>query len=142
MPHNLLHDRVAIVTGAGQGLGRAVALEYAAEGAAVALLEVNGDSLAETAASIEEQGGQCKSFALDITDYDAYADVVAAVIHWKGKIDILVNNAAIAVYGTILDDSLENTGANRSLSIWKPSIWARNWSCRPWLKRVTVALSV
>ena len=108
MPNNLLHDRVAIVTGAGQGLGRAVALEYAAEGAAVAMLEVNADSLAETAASIEEHGGQCKSFALDITDYDAYADAVAEVIRWKGKIDILVNNAAIAVYGTILDDSLEN----------------------------------
>ena len=108
MPHNLLQDRVAIITGAGQGLGRAVSLESAAEGASVALLELNGDKLEETAQEIAEQGGDCKTFALDITDYDAYSRAVDEVMDWKGKIDILVNNAAIAIYGTILDDSLDN----------------------------------
>lgn len=108
MSHDLLHDRVAIVTGAGQGLGRATALEYAAEGAAVALLEINDEPLAETANAIADLGSECMPFALDITDYQAYARAVDDVIGWKGKIDILVNNAAIAIYGTILDDSLEN----------------------------------
>ena len=108
MPHNLLQDRVAIITGAGQGLGRAVALESALEGASVALLELNDDKLEQTAQEITEQGGECKTFALDITDYDAYGRVVDEVMYWKGKIDILVNNAAIAIYGTILDDSLDN----------------------------------
>lgn len=108
MPHNLLLDRVAIITGGGQGLGRSVALEYVDEGAAVALLDINADTLAETQKEIESKGGEVKTFAIDISDYDAYAKAVDEVLAWKGKIDILVNNAAIAIYGTILDDSLEN----------------------------------
>lgn len=104
----LLDNQVAIITGAGQGLGKAIALEFAREGSAVALLELNPDTVAETQQEIEAAGGEAKAYPLDITDYDAYASVVADVIAWKGKIDTLVNNAAIAIYGTILNDSLEN----------------------------------
>ncbi len=104
----LLDGQVAIVTGAGQGLGATIALEFAHEGAAVALLERNPETLEATRAQIEAAGGEAKAFALDITDYEAYGRAVKETVAWKGKIDALVNNAAVAYYGTILNDTLEN----------------------------------
>ncbi len=104
----ILDGQVAIITGAGQGLGKAVALEFAREGSAVALLELNSQNVEAVRAEIEASGGEARAYALDITDYDAYAKVVEDVVAWKGKIDTLVNNAAIAIYGTILNDTLEN----------------------------------
>jgi len=108
MPHDLLKGRTAIITGAGQGLGRAIAREYAAEGAAVALIERNKDTLAETEQEIVATHGTVLSYPLDITDYTAYgAAIEDAAARW-GHIDILVNNAAIVHYGTILEDTLEH----------------------------------
>jgi 3-oxoacyl-[acyl-carrier protein] reductase len=104
----ILDGQVAIITGAGQGLGKAVALEFAREGSAVALLELNPQTVESVRAEIEASGGDARAYALDITDYSAYAKVVDDVIAWSGKIDTLVNNAAIAIYGTILNDTLEN----------------------------------
>lgn len=104
----LLDHQVAVITGAGQGLGRAVALEFAVEGASVALLERNPDTVEAVRREIEAAGGEARAYPIDITDYDRYRQVVEDVIAWKGQIDTLVNNAAIALYGTILTDTLEN----------------------------------
>jgi NAD(P)-dependent dehydrogenase (short-subunit alcohol dehydrogenase family) len=108
MPHDLLKDRVALVTGAGQGLGAAVAREFAAEGAAVALVEINPASAAAVEAEILSKGGRAHAYPLDITDYAAYQRAMDDVVARWGKLDILVNNAAIAFYATILDDTLDH----------------------------------
>lgn len=105
----LLDGKVCLVTGAGQGLGRTIALEMAAEGAAVVLLERNPETLAEVAAEIAAAGGRALPHALDVTDYDRYAAIVESVAASQGRIDVLVNNAAInPPTHTILNDTLEN----------------------------------
>jgi NAD(P)-dependent dehydrogenase (short-subunit alcohol dehydrogenase family) len=105
----LLADQVCIVTGAGQGLGRAVSLEMAAEGAHVVLLERNAEPVAAVAREIAAKGGKAEAHRLDLTDYDAYRAVIAKVIAAHGRIDTLVNNAAINPPSkTILDDTLED----------------------------------
>jgi 3-oxoacyl-[acyl-carrier protein] reductase len=102
----LLAGRVCIVTGAGQGLGRAIAVEMSREGAVLALIERNRDTLAETAALLE--GAAFSEHALDVTDYAAYAAAVKAIQSRHGRIDVLVNNAAInPSTKSILDDTLE-----------------------------------
>jgi NAD(P)-dependent dehydrogenase (short-subunit alcohol dehydrogenase family) len=108
MPHNLLTGRTALITGAGQGLGLAIAREFAAEGAAVALIERNPQTLAAAEQELRTAGARVLAYALDITDYEAYGAAVNDVVAHRGRIDILVNNAAIALYGTILEDTLEN----------------------------------
>ena len=105
----LLAGQVCIVSGAGQGLGRTVALEMVAEGASVALLERNPDTLKSVAGEIAAKGGTARAFQLDITDYDAYRKAVAEIIREFKQIDVLVNNAAINPPAfTILNDTLEN----------------------------------
>jgi len=106
---NLLTDQVCIVSGAGQGLGRAVALEMAGEGAKVVLLERNPDTVGRVATEISHHGGHAEPYELDVTDYDAYGAVIADVLGKFGKIDALVNNAAINPPSrTILEDNLDD----------------------------------
>jgi NAD(P)-dependent dehydrogenase (short-subunit alcohol dehydrogenase family) len=105
----LLAGQVCVVSGTGQGLGRAVALEMAGEGAGVVLLDRNPTTLAAVAAEISAAGDIAFAYELDVTDYDAYARVVGDVIERSGRIDVLVNNAAINPPSrTILDDTLED----------------------------------
>jgi NAD(P)-dependent dehydrogenase (short-subunit alcohol dehydrogenase family) len=105
----LLAGQVCIVSGAGQGLGRAIALEMAAEGASVVLLERNPQTLEAVAAEISAAGGTAQSHALDVTDYEAYGKAVEAAKARFGRIDVLVNNAAInPPTRTILNDTLED----------------------------------
>ena len=106
---SLLSDQVCIVTGAGQGLGRAISLEMAKEGACVALLERNGETLDATASEIAASGGRAEPYRIDITDYESFGKVVADVVARFKRIDVLVNNAAINPPSlTILNDTLEN----------------------------------
>ncbi|HSE76102.1 MAG TPA: SDR family oxidoreductase, partial [Dongiaceae bacterium] len=105
----LLADQVCVVTGAGQGLGRTVSLEMASEGAKVMLLERNPGTLRGVREEIEAVGGTARAFTLDVTDYEAYRKAVAEVIGEFGRVDVLVNNAAVNPPArTILQDTLED----------------------------------
>jgi len=90
-----LSGRVAFVTGASQGIGRACALKLATAGAAVAIAARNQDKLNELVTEITAAGGKAAAFALDVTDEEQVKSAIKAAIAEFGKIDILVNNAGI-----------------------------------------------
>ena len=90
-----LSGQNAIVTGASQGLGRAMAVALGASGARVALVARNAEKLAETAKLITDAGGQADVMAADISNKEEIEKIVATVADEWGKLDILVNNAGI-----------------------------------------------
>jgi 3-oxoacyl-[acyl-carrier protein] reductase len=97
-----VQGRIALVTGASQGIGRACALELAAAGATVALAARNQEKLAEVAKEIEGAGGQAAAFALDIASEESIKAAAKEVLARFGKVEILVNNAGITRDGLML----------------------------------------
>ena len=91
----LLQNHIAVITGAGSGIGRAIALGYAREGATVATLDINSAPAAETAKAIRDAGGRAQAFTLDVSDRAACRTVAAEVAKQLGQVSILVNNAGI-----------------------------------------------
>jgi 3-oxoacyl-[acyl-carrier protein] reductase len=90
-----LEGRVALVTGASQGIGHACALMLARRGAVVAVAARNQQKLEELAAEVEASGGKAGAFSMDVSDEDQVKSAVKAALAKFGKIDVLVNNAGI-----------------------------------------------
>ena len=98
-----MSDRVAIVTGAGQGMGRAVAMRLSAEGARVVANDVNEEAAARTAQGIQDAGGEAIAVAGDVTSSGDVANIVDAALDRYGRIDILVNNAGVLRPTKVID---------------------------------------
>ena len=92
----LLQNHIAVVTGAGSGIGRAIASGYAREGARVVLLDVNEKAASEAAREIRDGGGSAISFALDVIRREDCIAVAKQIADEVGQVSILVNNAGIA----------------------------------------------
>jgi NAD(P)-dependent dehydrogenase (short-subunit alcohol dehydrogenase family) len=90
-----LAERIVIVTGGGKGLGRAYAEAFASEGAAVVLAEIDADAAADGASRIEAAGGRAIAITTDVADGDSVDTMVERVERELGRVDVLVNNAAI-----------------------------------------------
>jgi NAD(P)-dependent dehydrogenase (short-subunit alcohol dehydrogenase family) len=88
-----IEGRVALVTGAGSGIGEAIAVRFGQEGAVVIATDLHGETAERTARRIREAGGRADAHPLDVTQEGAAAAVVAAITAAHGTLDILVNNA-------------------------------------------------
>ena len=131
-----LQGRIALVTGASQGIGRACALELARAGATVALAARSADKLAALADEITAAGGQAAAFTLDVASEDSLKSGAKAVLEHYGKVEILVNNAGITRDGLMMrmkradwDDVLNTnlTGAFLLTQALLPAMLKNRW---------------
>jgi NAD(P)-dependent dehydrogenase (short-subunit alcohol dehydrogenase family) len=108
--------KVIVVTGAGSGMGRELALELARRGALVAAVDMRAESLAETAKLVKSLGGKVSTHALDITDTAAVSKLPDAVTKELGAVDGLVNNAGIIQPFVKIND-LDISDAERVMNV-------------------------
>ncbi|MFN8471701.1 MAG: SDR family NAD(P)-dependent oxidoreductase [Anaerolineae bacterium] len=94
---------VALVTGAGRGIGRAVARAFAAAGYAVMVNDIDAESAESAAAELRERGCDAVAFPCDVADAESVAAMVASAVERWGRVDVLVNNAGIEPRASILD---------------------------------------
>jgi NAD(P)-dependent dehydrogenase (short-subunit alcohol dehydrogenase family) len=103
----MLNDKVALITGAGSGIGRASAIRFAQEGAQVMIADVRPESAANTATEIGRAGGNAKSVAVDVRVAAEVERMVDETIRAFGRIDILFNNAGVYVPKNVVDTTEE-----------------------------------
>jgi 2,3-dihydroxy-2,3-dihydro-p-cumate dehydrogenase len=121
-PH---HGRVAIVTGTGRGIGLAIALRMARDGARLVLADADEAGLAASVAAVQQAGGEVVGVAGDLAQESvAQAAAAAALQHW-GRIDILINNAG----GGVILPFLEHTPETLRRTIDR-NLWTAIWCCR------------
>src|SRR4029077_11378895 len=104
---SFLRNGVAVVTGAGSGIGRALARQLAMAGSALALADLDEAGLQQTAASLSERGVQLTTHVMDVSDESAMQVFAQAVVARHGRVTLLINNAGVALHGTFDEISLE-----------------------------------
>ncbi len=108
--------KVAIITGAGSGMGRATAHLFADEGAKVAVVDVNREGVDRVASEITDAGGTAAAWAIDVTNARAIVTLVSEVVARFGGVDILVNNAGVSLPAPIDSDDFDQAWA-RTLAV-------------------------
>ena len=103
-----LENKVAIITGAASGMGKAMAKGYAKEGASVVIADLDADAATEVAESINSDGGDAIAIQYDVTDIQQSHDLVDSTVDKYGKLDVLVNNAGVVVVSPIEDATPED----------------------------------
>lgn len=110
-----LKDRIVVITGAGSGIGRACAIEFAKEGASVVVVDINLPSVLETVRQIESAGGTARAFETDVSQPDSVRQLAGETRRIFSQVHVLLNNAAIQVNKTVEDTTVEEW--NREMAV-------------------------
>jgi 3-oxoacyl-[acyl-carrier protein] reductase len=121
--HPDFNDKYFLITGAGRGLGRHLALHLAGFGATVAVADIDGDSCRTTAVDIEKVGGKALAYEGDIASRETFRHIARDFAHHGGRIDAIVNNAMILHYCPVQDVEPERLGAMLDVGI-KALFWS------------------
>ena len=128
-----LQSRVCVVTGAGAGIGRAVAAELAREGALVVAADIRMDCAGDTAAAIGKAGGRAMAVETDVADPASVERLAAVTIDTFGRIDALVNNAAVQVNKTVEHTTPEEWARQMAVNVGGVYLCSKYFL--PWLRR-------
>lgn len=109
-----------VLTGAASGLGRALAYELASRRARIALADIDEAGLAETAQGVESRGGQAKTFRCDVSKLDQVQALRDGATAWLGDVDLLINNAGVAVGGAVGQIPIEDWEWITGINQWGP----------------------
>jgi NAD(P)-dependent dehydrogenase (short-subunit alcohol dehydrogenase family)/pimeloyl-ACP methyl ester carboxylesterase len=110
--------RLVLVTGAGSGIGRATAIAFAQAGARLVLVDIDGDAAAHTADAVEAVGSEAHAATADVADPEAMERLATEVAAEHGVVDVLVNNAGIAVSGPFLETSVADWRRLLDVNLW------------------------
>jgi NAD(P)-dependent dehydrogenase (short-subunit alcohol dehydrogenase family) len=113
-----LAGRVAVITGAGSGIGRALAVELAGRGCALALVDLNEAGLAGTSDLAWAKGAKVSTHRADVADRSRMERLPAEVLREHGHVHIVVNNAGVSVIGALADQSLDDFAWLMGINFW------------------------
>jgi NAD(P)-dependent dehydrogenase (short-subunit alcohol dehydrogenase family) len=115
---SFLSNGVAVVTGAGSGIGRALAQQLAAPGSALALADIDEAGLLETARSLEKKSALVTTHVLDVADEDGVRSFAEDVAGRHGRVTLLINNAGVALHGNFEEVSLDDFRLLMNINFW------------------------
>lgn len=111
-------NKVVVITGAGSGIGRALARDFAGRGARLALSDINEAGLAETVDAVKQRGAEVKADRLDVADRAAFEAYAAGVLDHFGGVNVVINNAGVALAGDLVDLEWEDIDWIIGINFW------------------------
>lgn len=135
---NRLENKVALVTGGGSGIGAAICRRFAEQGAVVLVSDVDIDSAETVSSEIAAEGGQAKALELDVSKEDAWNSVVDQIQTEYGRLNVLVNNAGIAIPGTIEEQTFEEWKVTDAVNVH--GVYLGMQKCMPLMKEQAASI--